>query len=507
MIKKTIIFITQLVVAYYLGRYITDLIFARNYIIIAALCIGFLYSFFLSWERKMLLFSLMVFFPVSFPSSSLPINFLREMVAPILSFFLLFELFSNRQSLLSEKAKIFFIAIGVLTIWSIVNYIKRPVLGQLTFGVTMERGGIQNYYIIFVGITIFLCSFWFFRYKGLSVSKFLHLLLIFALIAGNLRVLGYFTGFTLPLLGGGFGGGGLWFERGWSVDFYRETYYAIGGLKQVSMVGFSTLIALLYKRRMNLLYLFCLINISILTILSGGRAPFVGLVFGIIMYVLLINRRLFPPLLSGFLIIVCTYMIFFQGTDISKSKFGKIAAFSGGLREQSVDRYYSFLYMLDIFMESPIFGKGIGYQYPKMEDFVKRHPEIMALKRNIYEDIANMTMSGSHGSYTSILAIFGIGGIFWLLTILVGGVYYAYKIIKGNNSLEESRLALFAYLMLSMMSIALIVGYAGYDCPDIWFLSGMVAGLMARNADGREGIAVKQEMIEYPGERLLWAEE
>lgn len=496
-------FIFQLIVAYYLGRYISDAIFARNYMVIIVLCIGFLFSLFLSWEKKMLLFSLTVLFPVTLYVPSLPINFFREILAPILSLFLLSEILVNRQPVSSEKAKPFFIAVGVLAIWSIVNYIKRPVLGQLTFGVTMEGGGLQDYYIIFAGITIFLCSFWFFRYKSLSVSKFLHLLLIFALIAGNLRVLGYFTGFYIPFLGGGFGGTGMFTigEMMGQLDLERQIHYAISGLKQVSMVGFATLIALLYKRRINLFYLFCLINLFVLTILSGGRAPFVGLVFSIIMYVLLINRRLFFPLLSGFLIIVCTYMIFFQDVDISQSKFGKIGAFSGGLKEQSTDRYYSFLYMLEIFKKSPVFGKGIGYQKATDKEFFEKYPEAERFRTSIEE----MTMSGSHGSYTSILSTFGIGGIFWLLTMLLGGIYYAYKIIKKNEAEDDCKLALFAYMMLSMMSIALIVGYAGYDCPEVWFLPGMIGGLMARRGDGLK--FVKKGVGEYTGERLLWAEE
>ncbi len=499
---KFLAFISKLVIAYYLGRYVADQILIKNHLFVIALYIGFLYSFFLSWDKKFLLYVPVIFFPISFPHSPLPINYMREIISPILCFFLLTELLSDKQPLFSRRVWIFFLALGVLALWSIVNYIKRPVLGQLTFGVTMEGGGLQDYYIIFAGITTFLCSFWFFKYKGFKVNRFLLILLLLSIIAGDLQVIGFFTGFSLPFFGGAFGGGGAWFESVWAVNFERDIYYAIGGLKQASMVGFSALIALLYKRRLNLFYFFCFINFLILIILSGGRAPFFGIVFAIIMYASLINRRLFIPLISAFLLIISIYMIFFPGADISQSKFGRLGALSGGLKEQSTDRFYSFLYMLEIFKKSPVFGKGIGYQKVTDEEFFKKYPEAGKFRMSIEE----MTMSGSHGSYTSILSTFGIGGIFWFITMLWGSIYYAYRFLRRSDYIDESKLAVFTYILLSILSVHLLVGGAGYDVFDLWFLAGMIAGLKVKKEE-RGVVDATDKQDKFQGERLLWAED
>ncbi len=492
----------QLILAYYIGKFVAGQTLLREgYIFIIFLCIGFFYFFFLSLEKRFFIFILTVFISFVIPTGKIPLTYVRDLIAPLLAFSILLQLLTKGEPLFSRRASLFFSAVGILALWAMINYIKRPVLGQITFGVSETQGGLQAYYIIFAGITTFLCGFWFFKYKSLNIDRLLFVLLLIAIIAGNLRMIGYFTGFSIPFLGGSFEGGGLWFERVSTDHLERKAYYAIGGLKQVAVVGFSALGAILYKRRWNLFYIIVFINLLVLTVFSGGRAPFLGIAFAVFMYILFINRRLIIPFIFIFIIplIIGTTYLNIEISQVPQSKFGRVLYFKGGLKKQYPERYYTYLYMWEVFKESPILGKGIGYQPVMDEEFFKKYPEAEEVRKSIEE----MTMSGSHGSYASILALLGIGGAFWFVTMLYGGIFYAYRLIKKGG--DYSRLAVFAFLNLSMASVHLIVGMAGYDVSELWFLPGMIGGLMARQGDVEHRIVEKEK--EYQGERLLWAED
>jgi len=203
------------------------------------------------------------------------------------------------------------------------------------------------------------------------------------------------------------------------------------------------------------------------------------------------------------LIPIWIYVFYFPNIDISHSKFGRVTVLSGGLKTQSTDRYYSFLYMWEVFKTSPVFGKGVGYRTVTLRDeFFNKHPEAKEYRSNIQ----GMIMSGGHGSYVSILTTFGIGGIFWLLTMLFGSIYYAYEIFKKNHFRDDSKLALFAFIFLVILSVHMTIGGAGFDVSALWFLAGMIAGLKVR-AEEKGLEVVEEEKEEYSGERLLWAEE
>ncbi len=90
-------------------------------------------------------------------------------------------------------------------------------------------------------------------------------------------------------------------------------------------------------------------------------------------------------------------------------------------------------------------------------------------------------IKGGHGSYLSMLSLFGIGGAFFIIVMLYGSMYYAYRIFKRSLEFQDdARLALFAFLFLLSLSVFYISWGKGYDSMQLWFLSGMIAGIKAK---------------------------
>ncbi len=401
----------------------------------------------------------MVFYPLAIPLYLGGVRNLMfiELISPVLCFIFFMELLSEKRPLFSRKISIFFIAIAVLSLWAMLHYLKNPVSGQMLFGASYQEGGIRAYYIIFVGITTFLCSFWFFRYKKLNVNKWFILLLTVSLFLGYLRLIGYFNGFDIPFVGGVFRYAGA------TKDFYR-----IGGLSEMAILGITVFLSLYYRKKLNIFPIAIFIAFFVLLILSGGRSAFFGTILTIFVYFTLINKKYFYPFILFFLIVTGIYTIFLSGFDLHYQA-KRLIAVEGGFEEQDKFRYSSFQNYLDAFKDSPVFGKGIGHKDIKTLSVESRFAEIQLA-------------TGGHGSYLSILSIFGIGGLFFLIVMLFGSMYYAYKIFKNETDFKDNaKLALFAFLYLIILSVVFIPGHAGYNNIELWFLSGLIAGLTARD--------------------------
>lgn len=463
--------IAKLIFAYYLARFVGNLILTNNYILIGVLFVGFIYLFFSSWNLKFILLSFIVFVPLIFPYPIGPFGKWIEIIAPSLCFFFILEILSKKQSLLSKKASIFFVAIGVLSLWSVVDYIKHPVLGQLTFGA--EKGGLRQYYTIFTGITVFLCSFWFFKYKELNVRKWFFLLLIVSLVLGYLQLIRFFRdlGFLTTILD--FVGGPFV-----SIGSPGEAYYRIGGLASMAGLGISTLLSLFHKKRWDIFFIILLIGYLVLVFFGGSRMSALGIVTGIIVYITLINKKYFLPFI--FFLLICVGI--FISAGILPDRTGQIKRFTSVIEVSPLSfygRYYASLYMWEIFKKNPIFGKGISHLEGIEEEFFIRHPE--AQEEYYRQHIESQLAAGGHGAYFSILSIFGIGGFFWLIVMLFGGMYYAYRIFKRSDKFQDdAQLALFAFIYLIMLSIFSLTGGEGYNNMKLWFISGMIAGIISK---------------------------
>ncbi len=333
-------------------------------------------------------------------------------------------------------------------------------------GASQKGGGIRAYLVIISGISTFFVGFWFFKYEKINAGRCLLVLMLITLVLGNLKI----AGFSIPMMGRGYLIPGLIEEGG---------FVKIGGLRNLSIIGFPVLFSFYYRRKWNAFPILLLINLIAFCVLGGGRAIFAGIVVATGLYYALINRKHLLPVIAIVLMVSSIYVLILSNSDFNKSEFSRVIYVEGGLKKQNEQRYYSYLYMWEIFKKHPVFGKGIGFgNISRQDDFFKEHPA--ALKE--FKTLELFTVQGSHGSYMSILSIFGMGGIYFLFVMVFGGMYYAYRIaVRKNSSDEEVRIAVFVFVYLGIMSIHLYTGGNGYNNRDVWFLPGVIAGLLARD--------------------------
>jgi len=87
----------------------------------------------------------------------------------------------------------------------------------------------------------------------------------------------------------------------------------------------------------------------------------------------------------------------------------------------------------------------------------------------------------------SILSTFGIGGLFFILVMVFGSIYYAYKIVKRSDEYDDVKMALFVFMYISIMSVHIITAGQGYNYKELWFVPGIIAGIMSRDQRDKPG--------------------
>jgi O-antigen ligase len=465
-------FILILLVGFYVVEYVSNSVLTnRYYLAIILLIIGVAF-FYTTFKQKFILLSFLVFFPVSFTSGfKLPVNRIYELIAPAICFAYFLELLLKQKPFIFRKSSIIYAAIAILALCSIVNYIRHPVLGYYTFGSDISQGGLRQYYIIVVGISIFLLSSWFFRYEKVNIRKSLLIFLIITLLLGNLRLIGYFLNIDMPVL--------PYLFKESMMEWEREgLQVGISGLREMSTLGLALLLGLTYRKGWSFIYVMALINILVFSVLGGGRAQFLGVVLAVIVYITLFKRRFFFPVMAILLLVACLNILVMSDISVSEHKYARVFAFEGGFKKQSEGRYFSFIYMWEAFKESPLLGHGIGYH--KFEDGEElfrgyKDDDSVHLRKMIEQGVI---LGGGHGAYLSIITIFGIFGGLYFIGILGGSIYFAYRIIKCSKELKDNKeLVPSAFFYITMLTMLFLSVGTGYNDVYLWYLSGLIVGV------------------------------
>ena len=455
----------------FIAKYIADQVARNNYFLIIAIFVAFFYIVYSSWNNKFTLLSISAFIPFIIPGGSLFAIGGRwiELLAPVFTVLLLFEIYSQKRSMFPRKAALFIIAVAVIGIWCIMNYIKNPVSGS-SLGVDYKGGGIRSYYIIVIGMTTFLFSLWFFTYKEIKVQKWLWILIVSCLIIGDLRIIAYSQDYEMPFLGAIFNY--TWYRSG-------QSQIVISGLREMAALGIPLIISILHIGKLNIYSSLALINIIAFMILGGGKSNFVAILFAVGSYIILFHRKYLLPAILLPLILLS--IVYFADLSVSKLKFSRALDLGGGIEQQSSDRYYTFIYMWKIIKDNPVFGKGIGHIDVNLRDIEAGRLNTASEKLLTKIIEGRVSGIGGHGAYFSMISVFGVGGIFFLAVMLFGGIYYAYRIIRERDELsDDAQLALFAFTFLLILALTFVAGGNGYDSYELWFFAGMIAGLKAK---------------------------
>jgi O-antigen ligase len=468
-------YILQLLAALYLAWFTAHQVLAFNFKLLIFILAGILFLIFFSLEKRFIVFSLAAFFPIMLQGKLGPINLPKaiELIAPIFCFLLIIEIVKNKQSFYSRKAFIYFVAIGVIALWSLISFIKRPLVGQAFGGGT--EGGLRAYITIFIGITTFLSSFWFFRYKELNAKRWLILIMVVSLLLGYLQLIGFFAHFKIPFLGSVFN---IHIDttRELVAKYYRYSFYRIGGLDYMALLTITCLLTLFYRKKWNLFSIFVFISCIVFLYFSGGRTMSLVVTFLILVYFSWLKRNY--VVIASVLIIASILFSVLPNIKL-EGQIERILAYKGGFEEQDKSRADFYRYYLEIFTENPLFGKGLGFTKSEIVD-MKESKRGFKKKRFIEEQIA----LGGHGSYLSMLSLYGIGGILFIFVMLYGSMYYAYRIFKKSREFQDDAvLAFFVFLYLLTLSIRFITGGNGYSSMPLWFIAGLVAGLRAKQGE------------------------
>lgn len=454
------------------GVFTSIFIFAEQYYIYLTL-ISILYFFVLNLKTRFYIFVIAALFPLSFGNVGSIEGFLWIEWMGLLFFLnILILLVQQRQTLIPKGIGIYIDALFILAIWAIISYLKNPVTSKELMGVSESSGGIRSYYIIFIGIVTFFCTMWFTLYFELKYNNLLGVLMLITIIFGIIRVLSYFFNIDTPLLYGDF-------RYAPPPTIYKGSVaHRIGGLDIVTTVGFSSFIAYYYGKKWNLAALLLIIISFAFSFLGGGRTIFFASIFAAIIYLILFEKKKIYHMLPIVILIIITLNILISIFPIP-NQMNRIFSVEGGFEKQSMPRFLIFNYYFNVFLKSPIIGKGIGFkEYGVTGDYLS---DFIAFNLDI----------GGHSAYLSILALFGIGGFFFLIVMLYKSIFTIYGLLKkvefDFNGISKN-FGIFILIYLIITAINYIVAYSGFNDLSLYLLAGFTAGILAKVKSNKSGL-------------------
>lgn len=402
--------------------------------------------------------------------AGIPNLLLREALFPLFFVAYLLHKLRRRQDLRLFSTPITSFATlfaGVL----LLNYIRHPVLPANLLGTGVEQGGLRSYLDGAGGIMALLIAFWSVTdYPSVSETglKFLKSIIVFFVAVG---ITAWLAGhpIRLPLLPEN--------SQYWEgVDFsylYGGKSLRIGQLQTFGPLLTAWALASLPRTPFGKVLRFAGIAGGITaTFLSGGRSVFLGLIFAVCVYEFVLIRR---QTWSDILLLAVTG---WTGVTIAQSvfpgQFARITSLAGGLAQQVPDRLVLYKVYWQGFLQSPILGQGIGFK-PHMINFV---PSLLGA--NYVPFFEQQLITGGHGTYLSMLYLFGVLGAAVWFGLFISVLIAFYKAAKSRLK-ERSSLGLWArmgFLFVIGLLPAYAVGGNGLNEPWFYLLSGVGAALI-----------------------------
>jgi len=409
------------------------------------------------------LFLLAIFYPLGIEIGGMLLWI--ELLAPLLFGLLVIANILNSRPMLLSGNRIYYYVILVLIIWAFVSWIRYPIYGSVNDVSSTGEVGIKSYYRILVGITVFFSSIWFAAYYLRNEFHiYLKILLFFSLFIGILRLLGFFLGFDIPFMYGVFR------YNLEAVSNFGGVTLRLSGLDIAGSCGTFSLLALRQTKHSLKTHWFVLLLIifTLFVFLHAGRTSAFCYLLGLFYYAVFIEGIDFKKALSGFaLIILLVISLQFLPNEIFTGQLNRITAIQGGVRGQYSDRRaYLYEEFFEEFLDHPLFGRGM------------RPVSIGRANRNS-EWIEQMLSDGGHGSYYSMLGLFGLGGVFFFAIFLFLSLWKIHFILARRAGPNR---VIYAFIMLCLVYKILFyyTSGRGYNDYSLYLLAGMFVGLQAK---------------------------
>ncbi|MBD3159365.1 MAG: hypothetical protein GF309_11295 [Candidatus Lokiarchaeota archaeon] len=340
-----------------------------------------------------------------------------------------------------------------LTVALIASYARNPAGAKSLFGGFGTGYGLKVYYEAMVAILLFFVTYWGLHILKLELRKILSLISATLFITCVIRVLTYFGLIDFPFLSGSLA----------YLEYTGPTYsdyikpFRIGGLSHfaaLSTVCATTLLAFQSRGRMrNLIFA---ISSGAMVILGGGRSAFVGVCAGLLFLGILVR-----PSKSIIVTIIAVLTIGALGLfrigrqDVADVQFQRILDYES-ITQREKHRISSYEILIEGLVESPILGRGIQ--------------PIPFQERAKYQDV------GSHGAYFSVIGLFGLLGITYLILFLIVPVVGStLTLLRNRKNIpdQEGLIAMvFFSAMLVVFSFIMGAGGGGYTEPHLFLLVG-----------------------------------
>ncbi|MBN1599807.1 MAG: hypothetical protein JW894_16045 [Bacteroidales bacterium] len=409
------------------------------------------------------IFLIATFFPVGVDIGSK--FFLLEIISPVILVLMIVSLIYSGKRLLIKTHKIYFAAIFILVIWAIISWFRYPLSGSIGMGSGEGDVGIKSYLRIATGFCTFFITFWYVYHKqNFNYIAILKILIAFSLLIGLVRIVSYFLHFDIPLMYGSFR------YNPEASGRYGGTAYRLSGLDLAGYCGAFSLIALRNTKKApsGIVFISLLAIFTMYMFINAGRASTIGYLFALFYYFTMVEKFDIRKIIAVVaLIFVLIGSIQFLPEQMVVGQLSRITAIQGGIQGQYASRRgVIFKAFLEEFYKKPIFGRGI------------RPVSIDQTNRNT-EWIQNQLADGGHGSYHSILGVFGLGGFFFL------AVFLFLPIIQSHFKLNSKYLAyrpIYIFIILNLLSKSLVfyAGGKGYNDYTLYMLTAIFIAISAK---------------------------
>jgi hypothetical protein len=370
-----------------------------------------------------------------------------------------------KRPIVLKGNRIYYIAVLVLVLWAFVSWFKFPIYGSGSSVGGSGDVGIKSYFRIVVGVALFFTSLWYTRYHLKNEFYiYLKILLYFSLLIGVIRLLGFFMGFDIPFMYGVF-------------RYNLEASSAFGGttlrLSGLDIAGYCGAFSLLALRQSKhgirtFWFVVLLLIFTVFIFLHAGRTTALCYLLALFYYGVFIEGVSMKKILSAVAVVILLVIsLQFLPEDIFRGQLNRMTALSGGVQGQYASRRgYVFATFVEEFLDHPIFGRGI------------RPVTIGRADRNT--NFIQMQLSdGGHGSYYSMLGLFGLGGIFFLGVFLFLTLAKTHLILVRNKG-PNREIIVFIALFLVYKLLAYYTSGKGYNDYSLYLLVGIFVGLQEK---------------------------
>jgi hypothetical protein len=371
---------------------------------------------------------------------------------------------------MNKKLNPFLILILIYFIVIFLNFLRNPVFLTELFKLKQKSFGIHAW----MGYLLSFCYYFIFAETISNDIKTIKKAMIFlSLLCITLSILGIILVYLYPaqdllyklqnfgILSTSF------FDTG-GVELSQSRYrdptggYHIGTLSTAAPLG---LFLLLSDNSKNLLKWILSIFFIYVLILSGMRSFLAGTLISLF-FLSLINRK--PTyLFISLTLIICFCLCAFVFYDTLPNFFQRAFRIKGGIQALDIGRSEVYSFFWQSFLHNPFLGVGIGssefrYSSDELSFFVSEQLRI-----------------GGHGTYISLLYLFGLLGFIPFIIILFQGIKYSYKLFLQTVNDFEKSLSLFCFLFLIFYIVPMAFGGKGSD-PFYFAIIGTISGLWIR---------------------------